>query len=68
MKVAQLRAMLEGFANLYERSNGQNQAKALRALSAALAKADRQTVEEVMSALETSGRAPMSKAKSNFSH
>jgi hypothetical protein len=55
LKIAQLRSTLDAFAVLYKNSQFSERAEALRAVSLALAKADKLSVDDVIRALENNG-------------
>ena len=52
LKVAQLRSTLDAFASLYSHAGATEQAEAVRAISTALARADKLSVDEIVQALE----------------
>ncbi|MEQ1695822.1 MAG: hypothetical protein ABL901_08275 [Hyphomicrobiaceae bacterium] len=54
LKVAQLRITLDAFAALYSHAGATEQAEAVRAVSHALARADKLSVDEIIQALEKS--------------
>lgn len=54
VKVAQLRKTLEAFASLYEGAAVADKAQALRSLGAAMAGADKRTVDDLVKMLSTS--------------
>jgi hypothetical protein len=56
LKVAQLRATLDQFADLYDNAAASDQAIILRKLSAALAQADDLPVEQLVRALKNDGK------------
>lgn len=68
VKVAQLRATLDAFAALYERCGATDDADALRALSKAMQKADKRTVDDVVGRLNQAGDKPPSTAKVSSRH
>lgn len=52
LKIAQLRSTLDAFASLYTHAGATVQAEAVRAVSNALAPADKLSVDEIIQALE----------------
>lgn len=63
LKVAQLRSALDAFAELYANCGATEQAAALKSLSRALQKADKRTVDEVVSKLNATDPKPQNEAK-----
>ena len=52
LKIAQLRSTLDAFASLYSHAGATAQAETVRAISNALARADKLSVDEIIQALE----------------
>lgn len=68
VKVSQVRAVLEAFADIYSNVGAVDQSEALLKLSGAIAGADKRTVEELVNMLPTNGQQTDSSSKLPFSH
>lgn len=58
VKVSAIRKTLDAFADLYDRAGAKNEGEALRKLSAAMSKADKRTVDDLVNILSAGGQAP----------